>query len=67
MFTGRSVSRRRVLAEAALLMGGAGLGSLPVTERLASRVLSLPMFPEFPLEQVDYVAEAVNELSAAHG
>ncbi|MBA2451059.1 MAG: DegT/DnrJ/EryC1/StrS family aminotransferase [Chloroflexi bacterium] len=46
---------------------GAGLGSLPVTERLASRVLSLPMFPELPLEQVDYVAEAVNEFSAAHG
>ena len=41
---------------------GAGLGSLPVTERLADRVLSLPMFPELPLEHVDQVAEAVNEL-----
>jgi dTDP-4-amino-4,6-dideoxygalactose transaminase len=43
---------------------GAGLGSLPVTEHLADRVLSLPMFPELPLEQVNQVAAAVNELAA---
>lgn len=42
---------------------GAGPGSLPVTERLAGTVLSLPMFPELPLEQVERVAELVNELA----
>ena len=39
-------------------------GALPVTERLAERVLSLPMYPQLPLEHVDRVAELVNELAA---
>jgi dTDP-4-amino-4,6-dideoxygalactose transaminase len=30
-------------------------GSLPVSERMASRVLSLPFFPEMTVEQMDYV------------
>jgi dTDP-4-amino-4,6-dideoxygalactose transaminase len=34
-------------------------GDLPVTENLAERVLSLPMFPELSDEQIDRVAEAV--------
>jgi dTDP-4-amino-4,6-dideoxygalactose transaminase len=34
-------------------------GACPVAERLASRILSLPMFPEITPEQVDYVAEQV--------
>jgi dTDP-4-amino-4,6-dideoxygalactose transaminase len=34
-------------------------GSLPVTERLADSILSLPMFPEMTAEQVDLVAKAV--------
>jgi dTDP-4-amino-4,6-dideoxygalactose transaminase len=33
--------------------------SLPVTERLAGRVLSLPMYPELTPEQIAYVADAV--------
>jgi dTDP-3-amino-3,4,6-trideoxy-alpha-D-glucose transaminase len=41
---------------------GVGRGALPATERLAERVLSLPMFPELPLGDVDRVAEAVNEV-----
>lgn len=39
--------------------------ALPVTERLAQRVLSLPMFPELPLEQVDEVADAIHRFFAA--
>jgi dTDP-4-amino-4,6-dideoxygalactose transaminase len=35
-------------------------GDLPVTEALAERVLSLPMFPELADEQIDRVAEAVS-------
>lgn len=34
-------------------------GELPVTERLAGEVLSLPMYPELTDEQVGYVAENV--------
>ena len=38
---------------------GYKLGDLPVTESLADRVLSLPMFPELSDEQIDRVVEAV--------
>jgi dTDP-4-amino-4,6-dideoxygalactose transaminase len=34
-------------------------GDLPVTEALAERVLSLPMFPELSDGQIDRVAEAI--------
>ncbi|MFC1705820.1 DegT/DnrJ/EryC1/StrS family aminotransferase [Planctomycetota bacterium] len=37
----------------------AGPGKLPVTERLANRILSLPMFPELTEEQQDRVADAI--------
>ncbi len=42
-----------------------GPGSLPVTERLAERVLSLPMYPELTREQIAYVADAVRAFYAA--
>ncbi len=34
-------------------------GELPVTERVAKEILSLPMYPELTDEQVGYVADAV--------
>jgi dTDP-4-amino-4,6-dideoxygalactose transaminase len=34
-------------------------GELPVTERVAQEVLSLPMYPELTDDQVAYVADAV--------
>ena len=39
--------------------GLAAPGSLPVTERLANEVLSLPIYPELTAEEVDYVIDAV--------
>ncbi len=36
-------------------------GAFPVTERVASRVLSLPMFPELVKEQVEYVADCIGQ------
>jgi dTDP-4-amino-4,6-dideoxygalactose transaminase len=36
-------------------------GTLPVTERVAAHVLSLPMFPELTREQVNLVADSVVE------
>lgn len=34
--------------------------SLPVTERYAAEVLSLPMYPELNTEQIEYIAEAIH-------
>ena len=36
-------------------------GSLPVTERLATRILSLPMFPELTLNEITTVCDGVRE------
>jgi dTDP-4-amino-4,6-dideoxygalactose transaminase len=36
-----------------------GIGRYPVSERLASSVLSLPMYPHMPLDSVAYVASAI--------
>ncbi len=41
-------------------------GDLPVTERVTSRILSLPMFPELTNEQVDQVIEAIRSFSKEH-
>ncbi|MBS1953538.1 MAG: DegT/DnrJ/EryC1/StrS family aminotransferase [Cyanobacteria bacterium SZAS-4] len=39
-------------------------GDLPVTERLAKRILSLPMFPELTNEQIDQVIKSIRDFSA---
>jgi aminotransferase EvaB len=39
-------------------------GSLPVTERLAGEVFSLPMYPALPEDQQDKVIEALREVVA---
>jgi dTDP-4-amino-4,6-dideoxygalactose transaminase len=36
-------------------------GSYPVTQRLAERILSLPIYAELPNEQIDYVAAKIGE------
>jgi dTDP-4-amino-4,6-dideoxygalactose transaminase len=40
-------------------------GSLPVTERLADEELSLPLYPELPVDQVDEVAAALRRALSA--
>lgn len=45
----------------AYLKQGYGDVSLPVTERVAGEILSLPMYPELTREQIEYVASAVRE------
>jgi dTDP-4-amino-4,6-dideoxygalactose transaminase len=42
-------------------------GALPLTERLAREVLSLPLYPELSEGDVDYVAEQVGIFAATHG
>ncbi|MBN1630608.1 MAG: DegT/DnrJ/EryC1/StrS family aminotransferase [Thermoleophilia bacterium] len=39
-------------------------GAFPVSESLAERILSLPMFPEITSEQIDYVVEQLAEAVA---
>lgn len=41
---------------------GYGLGDFPEAERAQSEVLSLPMYPELPLEAIATVAEAVRRI-----
>ncbi len=38
---------------------GHGKGAFPVTEDVAGRLLSLPMFPELTHEQIEYVADSI--------
>jgi dTDP-4-amino-4,6-dideoxygalactose transaminase len=45
---------------------GLGSGCFPVAERLAERVLSLPMFPELTGAQIERVAEAIDDGLAAN-
>jgi dTDP-4-amino-4,6-dideoxygalactose transaminase len=34
-------------------------GDFPVTEKATQRILSLPMYPDMPMEAVDYVSDAI--------
>jgi dTDP-4-amino-4,6-dideoxygalactose transaminase len=40
---------------------GYGPGDLPVTERLAGRILSLPLYPELPLNEVERIIGVINK------
>jgi dTDP-4-amino-4,6-dideoxygalactose transaminase len=42
---------------------GLDRGSLPITERCADEILSLPLYPELPDERIAEVAEAINQFS----
>jgi dTDP-4-amino-4,6-dideoxygalactose transaminase len=44
-------------------LGAPGEGSMPVTERLAGEILSLPMYPELSEAQINFVAGAVREFA----
>ena len=37
-------------------------GDFPVAESAAGRILSLPLFPEMTLDQVDYVADLLSRI-----
>jgi dTDP-4-amino-4,6-dideoxygalactose transaminase len=40
-------------------------GALPITERVAARILSLPMYPELTSDHIEAVTRAVIEAVAA--
>ena len=52
------------LTDAYQALGYPKAGSMPVTEKLAGEILSLPMYPELGREQIDYVVQTVREFSA---
>jgi dTDP-4-amino-4,6-dideoxygalactose transaminase len=39
----------------------------PIAERLAQEILSLPMYPELPLDDIRVVAQAVVDFSSGKG
>jgi dTDP-4-amino-4,6-dideoxygalactose transaminase len=43
---------------------GVPRGSLPVTESVAARVISLPMYPELARDQIEFVCDQVRQFSA---
>lgn len=36
-------------------------GSLPITEKIAERILTLPIFPNMTLEEKEYLVASVSE------
>jgi len=39
---------------------------LPVTERISSRVLALPLYPTMTTEEMDYIVESIKEFFSIH-
>lgn len=44
---------------------GVAPGSLPVTERVASEIVSLPMYPELASEELEYIIKSATAMSVA--
>lgn len=42
-------------------------GEFPISERIAGRVISLPIYPEMPTEHQEYVVEKIHDYFSAHG
>ncbi len=42
-------------------------GDFPIAEACAGQVLSLPMYPELPLQHIEYVADTINTFFGANG
>jgi dTDP-4-amino-4,6-dideoxygalactose transaminase len=55
---------RPIHLQPALAVAGGKPGDLPVSERLSNEVLSVPLYPELPLEEVARVADEVAAFSS---
>jgi dTDP-4-amino-4,6-dideoxygalactose transaminase len=55
------------LTEAYQALAASQPGSLPVAERLASEILSLPMFPELTAAQIEYTIGTIYDFCRSHG
>lgn len=38
-------------------------GDLPITEKISNEIISLPIFPELTKQEIDYIAEKINNFS----
>jgi dTDP-4-amino-4,6-dideoxygalactose transaminase len=56
---------RPIHLQPAMAVAGGRPGDLPVSERLSSEVLSLPLYPELPLETVERIAAEVRRACTA--
>lgn len=56
---------RPIHLQPAMAAAGGRPGDLPVSERLSREVLSLPLYPELALEQIERIAEQVRSFRAA--
>ena len=54
---------RPIHLQPAMASAGGRVGDLPVSERLSKEVLSLPLYPELPLEAVTRIAEEIRAAS----
>jgi dTDP-4-amino-4,6-dideoxygalactose transaminase len=50
---------RPIHLQPAMAAAGGRPGDLPVSERLSEEVISLPLYPELPLETVERIADEV--------
>jgi dTDP-4-amino-4,6-dideoxygalactose transaminase len=50
--------------QAAVASLGHAAGSFPEAERAVAEILTIPLFPELPMEDVEYVANAIREEAA---
>lgn len=41
--------------------------SLPLAERLSGQVLALPIYPELPMDSIDYIVDLIHTFERSHG
>jgi dTDP-4-amino-4,6-dideoxygalactose transaminase len=56
---------RPIHLQPAMALAGGRAGDLPVSERLSGEVLSLPLYPELPLEAVEEIAGEVRRFASS--
>ena len=58
---------RPIHLQPAMAAGGGKPGDLPVSEQLSREVISIPLYPELPLEAVERIAGEIQSSCGAHG
>jgi dTDP-4-amino-4,6-dideoxygalactose transaminase len=58
---------RPIHLQPAMALAGGRAGDLPVSERLSTEVLSLPLYPELPLAAIDEIAGEIRRFAGSAG
>ncbi|MFI4943968.1 MAG: DegT/DnrJ/EryC1/StrS family aminotransferase [Burkholderiales bacterium] len=56
---------RPIHLQPAMAAAGGNLGDLPVSERLSLEVLQVPLYPELPLETLEWIAQEIRSFCGA--